>query len=241
MQTFQLFKKLIFFGNRSCSSSFFDAFQVLENSWTTVDGVHVSLRLWDTFGDHHKDRRFAYGRSDVVLMCFDIGKASSLENCKEMWYSQIKRFCPNTPIILVGCKNDLRFIHKDEHYLKLCHQRSPLVRRACEADIVMPEEARSVARDLGLPYYETSVLTYFGIEQVFENAIRAALGSRRQQSLFRMTNYNLRRVMSPVLQEPFCPPRPKLPEAVVMDSSYLPDLAKMARQGNYTHTNRSYR
>lgn len=27
-----------------------------------VDGVNVSLRLWDTFGDHEKDRRFAYGR-----------------------------------------------------------------------------------------------------------------------------------------------------------------------------------
>ena len=39
-----------------------------------VDGIKVSLRLWDTFGDHHKDRRFAYGRSDVVLMCFDIGR-----------------------------------------------------------------------------------------------------------------------------------------------------------------------
>ena len=56
--------------------------QVLENSWITVDGVDVSLRLWDTFGDHHKDRRFAYGRSDVVLMCFDIGRIGSLENCK---------------------------------------------------------------------------------------------------------------------------------------------------------------
>ena len=48
--------------------------KVLENSWTVVDGINVSLRLWDTFGDHHKDRRFAYGRSDVVLMCFDIGR-----------------------------------------------------------------------------------------------------------------------------------------------------------------------
>ena len=28
--------------------------QVLDNSRVTVDGVDVSLRLWDTFGDHHK-------------------------------------------------------------------------------------------------------------------------------------------------------------------------------------------
>lgn len=38
--------------------------EVLERSWEVVDGVNVSLRLWDTFGDHDKDRRFAYGRYD---------------------------------------------------------------------------------------------------------------------------------------------------------------------------------
>ena len=124
-----------------------DILKVLENSWVTVDSVDVSLRLWDTFGDHHKDRRFAYGRSDVVLMCFDTGRITSLENCRyvtiiqlnlgnrvtdifcrSMWYHQIRRFCPNTPIILVGCKNDTRFIYKDEQYLSYCKERSPLVR-----------------------------------------------------------------------------------------------------------------
>ena len=44
-----------------------------------------------------------------------------------------------------------------------------------------PSTTRSVARELNIPYYETSVLTYFGIDEVFENAIRAALCSRRQQ------------------------------------------------------------
>ena len=39
--------------------------QVLERSRDVVDEVSVSLRLWDTFGDHHKDRRFAYGRCDL--------------------------------------------------------------------------------------------------------------------------------------------------------------------------------
>ena len=33
---------------------------VLEKSNMTVDQTEVSIRLWDTFGDHHKDRRFAY-------------------------------------------------------------------------------------------------------------------------------------------------------------------------------------
>ena len=47
-----------------------------------------------------------------------------------MWYHQIRRFCPQTPIILVGCKNDTRFIYKDEQYLRYCKERSPLVRSA---------------------------------------------------------------------------------------------------------------
>jgi len=44
------------------STPAFSYLKVLERSWEVVDGVNVSLRLWDTFGDHDKDRRFAYGR-----------------------------------------------------------------------------------------------------------------------------------------------------------------------------------
>ena len=61
----------------------------------------------------------------------------------------------------------------------------------------MPEKARAVARDLGIPYYETSVLTFYGIDELFENAIRAALCSRRSQR-FWMTG--LKKVMQPALQ-----------------------------------------
>ena len=61
----------------------------------------------------------------------------------------------------------------------------------------MPEKARAVARDLGLPYYETSALTYYGIDQVFENAIRAALCARRNQ---RFWVTGLKKVMQPTLQ-----------------------------------------
>ena len=43
--------------------------KVLEKSWVNIDGVDVGLRLWDTFGDHHKDRRFAYERS---VVCQDL-------------------------------------------------------------------------------------------------------------------------------------------------------------------------
>lgn len=61
----------------------------------------------------------------------------------------------------------------------------------------MPDEARAVAKELGIGYYETSVFTYYGVNEVFENAIRAALIARRQ-TRFWMTN--LKRVQRPLLQ-----------------------------------------
>ncbi|POI26682.1 hypothetical protein CIB84_009568, partial [Bambusicola thoracicus] len=160
---------------------------VLERSRDVVDDVSVSLRLWDTFGDHHKDRRFAYGRSDVVVLCFSIANPNSLHHVKTMWYPEIKHFCPRAPVILVGCQLDLRY-----------------------ADL----EAVNRARQLGIPYYETSVVAQFGIKDVFDNAIRAALISRRHLQFWKS---HLRNVQRPLLQAPFLPPRPPPPIIVVPD------------------------
>ncbi|KPJ07310.1 Rho-related BTB domain-containing protein 1 [Papilio machaon] len=200
---------------------------VLERSWEVVDGVNVSLRLWDTFGDHEKDRRFAYGRSDVVLLCFSITNPISLRNCGAMWYPEIRRFCPNTPVLLVGCKNDLRYMYRDETYLNYCKDRSPFIRAPRKSDLVMPDQGRALAHEFGIYYYETSVFTYYGVNEVFENAIRAALIARRQQR-FWMTN--LKRVQRPLLQAPFRPPRPMEPEVVTVNSVYLENMTTLLRQ-----------
>ncbi|GFG40591.1 hypothetical protein Cfor_06628 [Coptotermes formosanus] len=204
---------------------------VLERSWEVVDGVNVSLRLWDTFGDHEKDRRFAYGRSDVVLLCFSITNPVSLRNCKVMWYPEIRRFCPQTPVLLVGCKNDLRYMYRDETYLSFFRDRSPFVRPTRKSDLVMPDQARAIAKELGVYYYETSVLTYYGVNEVFENAIRAALIARRQQ---RFWITNLKKVQRPLLQAPFRPPKPPSPELHVAASTYVENIQTLWLQQAYT-------
>ncbi|NWV31238.1 RHBT1 protein, partial [Grantiella picta] len=149
--------------------------QVLERSRDVVDDVSVSLRLWDTFGDHHKDRRFAYGRSDVVVLCFSIANPNSLHHVKTMWYPEIKHFCPRAPVILVGCQLDLRYADLEA----VNRARRPLARPIKPNEILPPEKGREVAKELGIPYYETSVVAQFGVKDVFDNAIRAALISRR--------------------------------------------------------------
>ncbi|XP_067643963.1 rho-related BTB domain-containing protein 1 isoform X3 [Eurosta solidaginis] len=141
-----------------------------------------------------------------------------------MWYPEIRRFCPDVPVILVGCKNDLRYMYRDETYLSYFGERSTFVRAALKSDLVMPDEARAVAKELGVAYYETSVFTYFGVNEVFENAIRSALIARRQQR-FWMTN--LKKVQKPLLQAPFRPPKPPPPEVTVVVGNYKQDMYRM--------------
>lgn len=91
----------------------------------------MELALWDTAGqeDYDRLRPLSYPDTDVILMCFSVDSPDSLENIPEKWtpevslpYNakgsilfssfqtvlQVKHFCPNVPIILVGNKKDLR-------------------------------------------------------------------------------------------------------------------------------------
>jgi Ras-related C3 botulinum toxin substrate 1 len=75
-----------------------------------VDGIQVSLGLWDTAGqeDYDRLRPLSYPQTDVFLICYSVASPSSFENVTSKWYPEIKHHCPDAPIILVGTKIDLR-------------------------------------------------------------------------------------------------------------------------------------
>ncbi|KAL8604919.1 hypothetical protein ACOMHN_028547 [Nucella lapillus] len=191
--------------------------EVLERSWCDVDGVQVSLRLWDTFGYHDKDRRFAYRGADVILLCFSTVadvillcfsavRPSSVRNVRTIWYPEIRRFCPTTPIVLVGTQADLRYLYTDDDYKKM--EKGLMYRLITEKDIVTPAMGHEVAKDIGAPFYESSVLTRFGVSDVFINTVRAALIERRKLKFW---NTQLRKVQRPLIQPPMIIPTPTLP------------------------------
>lgn len=68
--------------------------------------LQVELALWDTAGqeDYDRLRPLSYPDTDVILMCFSIDSPDSLENIPEKWTPEVRHFCPNVPIILVGNK-----------------------------------------------------------------------------------------------------------------------------------------
>ncbi|XP_062913014.1 rho-related BTB domain-containing protein 2-like isoform X3 [Mobula hypostoma] len=149
-------------------------------------------------------------RSDVVVLCFSIANPNSLHHVKTMWYQEIKHFCPRAPVILVGCQLDLRYTDLEA----VNRARRPLARPIKHNEILPPEKGREVAKELGIPYYETSVVAQFGIKDVFDNAIRAALISRRHLQFWKS---HLRNVQRPLLQAPFLPPKPPPPIITVPD------------------------
>ncbi|XDA86582.1 hypothetical protein R6Z07F_016318 [Ovis aries] len=160
---------------RNCKDQFPEVYvpTVFENyvADIEVDGKQVELALWDTAGqeDYDRLRPLSYPDTDVILMCFSIDSPDSLENIPEKWTPEVKHFCPNVPIILVGNKKDLR---NDEH------TRRELAKMKQEP--VKPEEGRDMANRIGaFGYMECSAKTKDGVREVFEMATRAALQARR--------------------------------------------------------------
>ncbi|MFW9903610.1 MAG: GTP-binding protein [Candidatus Thorarchaeota archaeon] len=112
----------------------------------------VKLVLWDLAGQQRFGcvrPGFYYG-SRVALIVFDLQNRGSFFDVKH-WIRELKHHSPETPFILVGNKADL-------------------LRRE-----VSKEEARSVAREYSVPYFETSALKGKNVEEVFQMATRVAL------------------------------------------------------------------
>ncbi|CAG5134657.1 unnamed protein product [Candidula unifasciata] len=132
-----------------------------------VDGIPVSLGLWDTAGqeDYDRLRPLSYPQTDVFLICFSVVSPSSYENVITKWNPEIKHHCPEAPVIVVGTKIDLR--ENKETIGSLTAQGLSPVKR--EQGIKLANKIRAVK------YMECSALTQRGLKQVFDEAVRAVL------------------------------------------------------------------
>ena len=136
-----------------------------------VDDKTVELALWDTAGqeDYDRLRPLSYPDTDVILMCFSIDSPDSLENIPEKWTPEVRHFCPNVPIILVGNKKDLR---NDENVKRELAKMKQVP--------VTSEEGSSMCDKIGgYAYLECSAKTKEGVREVFIKATRAALDKKK--------------------------------------------------------------
>jgi len=128
-----------------------------------LDGRPVQLALWDTAGqeEYERLRPLSYSRSHVILIAFAIDTPDSLDNVTVKWIEEVRSICgPTIPVLLVGCKADLR-----------PPPTSPDIDK-----YVSTAQGEAIAHEIGArAYKECSALKIEGVDDVFEAATRASM------------------------------------------------------------------
>jgi len=93
---------------------------------------------------------------------------SSFENAKTKWWPEVSHHAPDTPIILVGTKLDLR--EDSEMNARLRDRRMAPI--SYTQGVQMAKDIRA------LRYLECSALTQKGLKSVFDEAIRCVLSPK---------------------------------------------------------------
>jgi Ras-related C3 botulinum toxin substrate 1 len=137
------------------------------NANAIVEGNPVNLGLWDTAGSEEYDtlRPLSYPGTDVFLICFSLFSPESALNVTRKWYPEVSEHAPDTPIILVGTKLDLR--SKPEAISNL---------RENNQEPITLDQGKLLAQKIGAKkYLECSALTQEGLAKVFEEAVKVIL------------------------------------------------------------------
>ncbi|XP_061468993.1 rho-related GTP-binding protein RhoD [Rhineura floridana] len=132
-----------------------------------ISGKQVHINLWDTAGqeDYDRLRPLSYSGAHAVIMCYDVTNPSSFDNILTKWYPEVKHFCRGIPILLVGCKTDLR---KDKVLLRKLHQD--------QLEPITYQKGEALAQNLhAVAYLECSARFHENIINIFAEASRAAL------------------------------------------------------------------
>eukprot|EP00742_Colponemidia_sp_Colp-10_P001137 GILJ01001227.1.p1 GENE.GILJ01001227.1~~GILJ01001227.1.p1 ORF type:complete len:197 (+),score=27.10 GILJ01001227.1:117-707(+) len=132
-----------------------------------VDGKPINVQLWDTAGqeDYDRIRPLSYPKTHAFLVCFSVISPDSFQNVKSKWVPELKHFAPETPILIIGTKIDLR---EDPETLEQLNDK--------KLSPISTAEGTHLATQLGaVGYVECSALTQKNLKNVFNQAIRTAL------------------------------------------------------------------
>ncbi|XP_059140866.1 LOW QUALITY PROTEIN: uncharacterized protein LOC131928765 [Physella acuta] len=145
-------------------------FDTYTSQYSVSDNYKIYMSIWDTSGDvgYDRVRPLSYTECDLVIICFAIDKPESLDDVVSKWYPEVKEQCPSVPIMLVGCKSDMR--------TQIKSMSPDKVRPA----FVTYDQGLKTAKHIGaLVYSETSAkLSQRSVNDVMEVAALSSAGSK---------------------------------------------------------------
>ncbi|KAI1887634.1 hypothetical protein AGOR_G00192330 [Albula goreensis] len=164
---------------RFTSETFPDCYKptVYDNTGVDVfmDEVPISLGLWDTAGNDtfKRVRPMSYQQADVALLCYSVANHTSFANVRHKWIQEVRDHLPQVPVLLVAMQTDQREMGPHR------------------ANCLSASEGRRLAQDIRAQgYLECSALSNRGVQQVFEQAVRAAVKRARKQARRRRFDIN---------------------------------------------------
>ena len=82
---------------------------------TTFKDEQLKYSFWDTAGQsgYARIRTLSYPNTDLFILAFSVVEHRSYKSVKERWYEEVKRHCPETKLLLVGTKTDLREVYQN--------------------------------------------------------------------------------------------------------------------------------
>ena len=131
-----------------------------------VDGRPMSLGLWDTAGQEDYDslRPLSYPGTDVFIVCYDVTSPPSFRNVKSKWLQELRFYCPNTPVVIVGTKADTRNLSKEDKQ---------------GMAFVDPADAEGLGEELGAyRVMECSAKTQAGLSDVFDEIMKVGIAAK---------------------------------------------------------------
>eukprot|EP01126_Amoeba_proteus_P058737 TRINITY_DN761_c0_g1_i2.p1 TRINITY_DN761_c0_g1~~TRINITY_DN761_c0_g1_i2.p1 ORF type:complete len:194 (+),score=37.19 TRINITY_DN761_c0_g1_i2:73-654(+) len=130
-----------------------------------IDNEAITLGLWDTAGSNDYDelRPLSFPGTDAFLVCFSVTDLDSLTAVESKWVPEIKQHGdPDSPIILVATKSDLR---------------------ASNPDNVSEDRGKEMAKKIqAYKYIECSARTQDNLQEVFQETIRAVIRPKSDES-----------------------------------------------------------
>ena len=133
------------------------------------DGTELKLIIWDTAGQErfHSISLNACKNAEGIIVTFDLTKPKTFQNITE-WLNKINENITNIPIIILGNKCDLE---KEREVTK--------------------EEAENFAKNLNLPYFETSAKENINIKESIEAIANIAYKKAKDKAGFNLEENKL--------------------------------------------------
>lgn len=105
------------------------------------------------------------------MLCYAVDSKDSMDNVRNRWISEVRKHLPETPILLVGNKIDLR-----------------VDSASSASDVATAIHGHALAKDIGAEkYVECSAYTQENLTAVFEEAVRIVLYPSKRKKKKRKT------------------------------------------------------